>query len=163
MFLADRTGPVLMAVLVIALLTTALAASAQRAAYRTAVDLVTLNVTVTAAGTGYVADLTEREFVVLENNAPQPLAYFAREQVPLALALLIDTSASMESALRMAQEAAVGFVRQPAKDDLAAVFDFDSRVQVAQDFTNDADALEAAIRRTRAGGSTSLYNALYIA
>ena len=44
-----------------------------------------------------------------------------------------------------------------------AIIDFDSRVQVAQEFTNDADALEDAIRRTRAGGSTALDNALYIA
>ena len=52
----------------------------------------------------------------------------------------------MESALGLAQEAAIGFVRQLTEDDLAAVFDFASRVQVAQEFTNDADALEAAIR-----------------
>jgi VWFA-related protein len=163
MFLSGRTiGPRLIPVLVVALWSTAVAVSAQRAVYRAAVDLVTLNVTVTAPGAGYLADLSENDFVVLEDNAPQHLRYFARGQVPLALALLIDTSASMESALGMAQEAAIGFVRQLGEDDLAAVYDFDSRVQVAQEFTNDADALEAAIRRTRAGGSTSLYNALYI-
>src|SRR5687768_13259354 len=135
------TGPMLVGALVLSLLTSAFAAATQRAAYRSAVDLVTLNVSVTAPNVGYLVDLTENDFVVLENNAPQPLTYFARGQLPLALALLIDTSASMDSALGMAQEAAIGFVRQLAEDDRAAVFDFDSRVQVAQEFTNDAHAL----------------------
>ena len=137
--------------------------TAQRAAYRGGVDLVTLNVTVTAPRVGYLADLTQNDFVVFEDNAPQPVTHFAKGQVPLALALLMDTSASMEHSLNTAQEAAVGFVRELAENDVASIIDFDSRVQVVQDFTNDAGALEAAIRRTRAGGSTSLYNALYIA
>jgi Ca-activated chloride channel family protein len=46
--------------------------------------------------------------------------------------------------------------------DLAQVVDFDSRVEVLQDFTNKVDELERAIRSTAAGGSTSLHNALYI-
>ena len=137
--------------------------TAQRAAYRASVDLVTLNVTVTAPRVGYLADLTQEDFVVLEDNAPQQVSYFAKGLVPLALTLLIDTSASMEHALGTAQDAAVGFIRELGADDVASIIDFDSRVQVAQDFTDDAKALETAIRRTRAGGSTSLYNGLYIA
>ena len=58
-----------------------------------------------------------------------------------------------------AQEAAIGFARQLHKEDQAEVIDFDSRVRVLQTFTNDAAALEKAIRKTTAGGSTSLYNA----
>jgi Ca-activated chloride channel homolog len=77
--------------------------------------------------------------------------------------LLIDTSASMESNLKTAQEAAVGFVRELGPQDVASVIDFDTRVQVRQDFTADRGALENAIRRTAAGGSTALYNAVYIA
>ena len=75
MFFSRRTtiGPHLIAVLVVGLLTTAVAAFAQRAAYRTTVDLVTLNVTVTAHGAGYLANLSQNDFVVLEDNAPQQL------------------------------------------------------------------------------------------
>ncbi len=63
----------------------------------------------------------------------------------------------------IAQEAAIGFAKQLKKDDQAEVIDFDSQVRVLSPFTNDAAALEKAIRATTANGSTSLYNALYIA
>src|SRR5207253_7835790 len=71
--------------------------------------------------------------------------------------------ASMEQSLPIAQLAAVGFVDALGPADVASVIDFDSRVQVRQDFTSDRAALEQAIRQTTAGGSTSLYNAVYIA
>jgi Ca-activated chloride channel family protein len=63
----------------------------------------------------------------------------------------------------IAQEAAIGFSKQLHKDDQAEVIDFDSQVRILQNFTNDSAALEKAIRATAANGSTSLYNALYIA
>jgi len=84
-------------------------------------------------------------------------------RLPIALALLVDTSASMENRLPIAQEAAIGFARRLRAQDLAEVIDFDSRVIVLQGFTNKAAELEAAIRKTSAGGSTSMYNAIYIA
>jgi len=77
--------------------------------------------------------------------------------------LLIDTSASMETRLPIAQEAAIGFARKLRPQDLAEVVDFDSRVVILQTFSNKAAELEQAIRRTSAGGSTSMYNAIYIA
>ena len=69
----------------------------------------------------------------------------------------------MELTLATAQEAAIGFVRQLGPLDVAAVVDFDSRVQIVHDFTANGASLEEAIRRTSAGGSTALYNAVYIA
>ena len=69
----------------------------------------------------------------------------------------------MESRLSTAQEAAIGFSRKLREQDLAEVIDFDSRVVILQPFTNNVPALEQAIRKTSAGGSTSIYNAVYIA
>ena len=69
----------------------------------------------------------------------------------------------METKLPTAQEAAIGFAKRLRPQDLAEVIDFDSRVVVLQNFTNSAAELEQAIRKTSAGGSTSLYNAVYIA
>jgi Ca-activated chloride channel family protein len=135
----------------------------QRPAFRVGVDLVSLSVTATDANQRYVSDLNRDDFVVLENGITQNLTFFARTGIPLALALLIDTSASMEQTLATAQDAAIGFVRQIGPTDLATIIDFDSRVQTAQGFTSDQGALESAIRRTAAGGSTALYNAVYIA
>ncbi len=69
----------------------------------------------------------------------------------------------MDTKLPTAQEAAIGFAKRLRAQDLAEVIDFDSRVVVLQNFTNSAAELEAAIKKTSAGGSTSLYNAVYIA
>ncbi len=138
-------------------------AQPQGSAFRVGIDLVSLSVTVTDAGQRYVADLSRGDFVVIENGVPQELTFFARTAIPLALALLIDTSASMEHTLAAAQEAAIGFAHQLGPTDIATIVDFDSRVQIAQGFTSDSEALEGAIRRVTAGGSTALYNAVYIA
>ena len=94
---------------------------------------------------------------------PQNVDFFRKTDVPLALALLLDTSASMERALATAQEAAIGFARQLGPADVATLIDFDSRVEVLAGLHRDRATLEAAIRQTAAGGSTSLYNAIYIA
>lgn len=135
----------------------------QRQSFRAGVELVPLNVTVVDTSKRYISNLTRDDFIVMENGVPQTLTFFARTGIPLALAVLIDSSASMEQTLHTAQEAAVGFVRRLGPADMATVIDFDSKIQVAQEFTEDQPALEQAIRSTQAGGSTSLYNAVYIA
>lgn len=130
--------------------------------FKSAVDVVSLNVTVVDNQNRYITDITEQEFSVYEDGTRQELTFFNRTSLPVALSLLIDTSASMESRLQIAQEAAIGFARRLRPQDFAQVVDFDSRVDIAQDFTNSLPDLERAIRATSAGGSTSLHNALYI-
>jgi Ca-activated chloride channel family protein len=149
-----------LAVLLAAAGATVLAAQGQR--IRSGVELVSLNVTVTDGGGKYVTDMNEDEFEVYEDGAKQKLTFFSRTQQPISLALLLDTSASMDERMGIAQEAAIGFARQLHKEDQAEVVDFDSQVRILQSFTNDAPTLEKAIRQTTPNGSTSLYNAIYI-
>jgi len=137
-------------------------ADGQAPAFRAGVDLVSLNVTVTDKDR-YVTDLASDDFSVFEDGVKQDVTFFTRTNLPIALALLLDTSASMDTKLPTAQEAAVGFARRLRAQDLAEVIDFDSRVVMLQGFTSRAADLEQAIRRTSAGGSTSLFNAVYIA
>jgi Ca-activated chloride channel family protein len=124
--------------------------------------VVSLNVTVTDQSRNYVTSLEQGDFVVFEDGVKQDVTYFNKAQLPIALSLLIDTSASMEDKLRLAQEAAIGFVRRLKADDIAQVIDFDNRVSILQQFTSDRAALEQAIRQTVPNGSTSLHNAIYI-
>ena len=131
--------------------------------FRTGVEVVSLNVTVIDGQTRFVTDLDQEEFLVFENGAKQDVTFFTRSQLPIALSILLDTSASMDDKMATAQEAAVGFAKRMRPEDQAQVIDFDSRVNILQAFTNDRAALEKAIRSTAAGGSTSLYNAVYIA
>ena len=91
------------------------------------------------------------------------MTFFNRRQQPIALSLLLDSSASMEDKLPMLQTAAVSFVKRLKSNDIAQMIDFDSRVEIRQAFTGNQPELEQAINRTAAGGSTSLHNAIYIA
>src|SRR5687767_10467986 len=130
--------------------------------FRAGVELVSLNVTVTDAQGRYITDLDQADFSVFEDGAKQELSFFNRTNLPIALSLLIDSSASMEQRMEHAQEAAIGFARKIRAQDMAQVVDFDSRVEIKLGFTNKIDELESAIRTTSAGGSTALHNAVYI-
>lgn len=135
----------------------------QRPAFRAGVDVVSLHVTVTNTEGRYVTDLQPEDFSVFEDGVKQDVTFFDRSNLPIAVSLLLDTSASMEERIRTAQEAAVGFAGRLRPQDLGELIDFNTRVEVTQAFTSSVDELEAAIRRTSAGGSTALYNAIYIA
>ncbi|MPZ20737.1 MAG: VWA domain-containing protein [Luteitalea sp.] len=134
----------------------------QRPAFRSGVDLVVLNVTVTKPGESYVVDLEQEDFVVLEDGRRQAVSFFTKPRVPLALALLLDTSASMQQALPIAQEAAAGFVKELGPNDLGTAISFDSRLRILHGPSPSRIALEAAIRSTTADGATSLYDAIYV-
>jgi Ca-activated chloride channel homolog len=156
-----RTSPLarlLLPAIVASAVATALMAQER---FRGGVELVSLNVTVTEGGK-YVTGLGESDFEVFEDGIKQNVTFFSRTQQPIALAVLLDTSASMDQRLETAQEAAIGFARRIKTDDVMEVVDFDSQVRILQDFTNNIPALEKAIRGTSVNGSTSLYNALYV-
>ena len=135
----------------------------QRPAFRAGVDVVSLNVTVQDGQGHYVTDLDQDQFSIFEDGSKQDITFFNRRQQPIALSLLLDTSASMEDKIDELQIAAKSFVRRLKPNDIAQVIDFDSRVEIRQAFTGNQAELEAAIGKTSAGGSTSLHNAIYIA
>jgi Ca-activated chloride channel family protein len=131
--------------------------------FRGGTDLVLLSVSVLDGGGHPVPNLTREDFTVMEDGLAQDISVFERDPQPIAMSLLLDTSASMDTKLPVAQEAALGLIRRLGPRDVAQVIDFDSRAVVSASFTRDQKALEAAVRSTRADGSTSLYDALYIA
>ena len=135
----------------------------QTPAFRAGIDIVSLNVTVTDGVNHYVTDLEEPDFQIFEDGVRQEISFFSRRQQPVALSLLLDSSASMDDKLATLQTAAGNFVRRLRPNDIAQVIDFDSRVDVRQTFTGNQTDLLTAIDRTAVGGSTSLHNAVYIA
>jgi Ca-activated chloride channel family protein len=124
---------------------------------------VTLHVTVTDGRRRYVGDLNQEQFEVFENGRRQQLKFFQAKGLPLALTVLMDTSASMASALPQVQEVARGFVDHLQPGEIASVVAFDGSVRVLQDFTADRNALTAAVGLARRGEATSLFTALYVA
>ena len=131
--------------------------------FRAGVEVVSLNVTVTEKDGRFVSGLPQDAFSVFEDGVKQDVIFFSGTQLPTALGLLVDTSASMNDKLPIAQKAAIGFVERMRAHDILTIVDFDSRAEILQGFTSDQSELTAAIRRTTAGGSTSLYNAIYVA
>ena len=152
----------LMIGLIVAVTVVAVARPLAQGTFRVGIDIVSLNVTAMDTQNHYVTDLEEKNFSVFEDGVKQELTFFTRKQQPIALSLLLDSSASMEDKLPTLQAAAVNFVRRLKSNDLAQVIDFDSRVEIRQPFTSTVPELESAIQKTQAGGSTSLYNAIYI-
>jgi len=116
-----------------------------------------------------VNGLKREDFQVTENGEPQEIAFFSeageREDVILTIALLIDTSGSVKDKLRHEIDTAAEFFREilrPEKD-LALIMQFDSEVNLVQDFTQNQGDLARALNGLRGGNSTSLYDAIYLA
>jgi Ca-activated chloride channel family protein len=152
-----------LAAVVVAVHVIGTAAVQQQPPFRAGIELVSLNVSVSDANGHYVTDLEQGDFNVFEDGMKQDVTFFTKTNLPIALALMMDTSASMDTKLPIAQEAAIGFAKRAREQDLTEIIDFDSRVTILVPFTNNLNELEQAIKKTSAGGSTALYNAIYIA
>jgi Ca-activated chloride channel family protein len=130
--------------------------------FRAGVDLVALNVVVTDPQEHFVSGLTAADFAVFEDGVQQDVSFFAATAVPLDLALLLDTSASMVDKMQTMQEAALGFLRTLRSGDRAAIVDIKDNVQIAYALGDDVEAANQAVRKTAARGGTALYNGLYL-
>ena len=123
-------------------------------------SLVTVPVTVMDRHGRYVPMLRRENFRILENGVEQKIAYFATTDAPFSVVLLIDTSGSTEVRLDDIQNAAINFVSKLKSTDSVMVMSFDDRIEVRCKATTDRDEITRAIRRTRTGGGTRLYDAV---
>jgi len=130
--------------------------------FRGGIDLVALSVVVTDTQERFVNGLTAADFAVFEDGVQQEVSFFAASAVPLDLALLLDTSASMVDKMETMQHAALGFLRTLRSGDRAAIVDIKDNVQIAYPLGEDIEAANQAVRKTTARGGTALYNGLYL-
>jgi VWFA-related protein len=146
-------------------------------------NLVNVFATVRDKKNGILSDLAEGDFKISEDGMEQKIAYFSKDMnLPITLAILMDTSGSMQTILGAEQDAASRFVHTVMrKKDEAVVLSFDFDVNLLADFTEDPSVLERAIRRTEisavssggvitpgtvpqgSNGGTDLYDAVYLA
>jgi Ca-activated chloride channel family protein len=126
--------------------------------------LVNTYVSVLDGSGHFVSGLTKDDFIVLDDGKEQPVVAFSQESSQaLRVALVVDRSRSVEKLLGLAHGAARDFlssVLSPGRD-RACLVAFDSGVYVAQDFTDDANALTSAVSRLTAAGGTSMFDAIY--
>jgi Ca-activated chloride channel family protein len=146
----------------LALTTLVLPEAVAQTRFHTGVDLVALSVVVTDGHDQFVSGLSAGDFAVLEDGVPQEISFFSATAVPMDLALLLDTSASMVDKMSIVHEAAVGFLSTVKPGDRITIVDIKDGVRVRHPLDEDLDAARAAIRSTTARGGTALYNALYM-
>lgn len=130
------------------------------------VDLVNVLFTVTDRRGKLVTDLSQKELKLLEDNRVQSITNFSREtDLPLTIALLIDTSTSIRDRFKFEQEAAIDFLYRTIrpKKDKGLLITFDSAIELVQDYTDNPEVLAKAIRQVRPGGGTKMLDALYLA
>ena len=130
----------------------------------TTVNLVDVLFTVLDRRNKLVSDLDKQNFKVLDDNVAQDIRYFSKQSdLPLRIGMLLDTSNSIRDRIKFEQDAADNFlfsVLRHGKDE-AFVMTFDDEPQVIQPFTTDTGMLRDQIDRTRAGGGTAVYDAIY--
>ena len=102
-------------------------------------ELVVLNATVVDKNGKFVSGLKRSDFKVFEDGTEQPLAGFTAEETPFAAAILLDTSGSMETRLTLGRSAAIRFLDGLRDEDVAAVYNFDIKVEQMQDFSSGRD------------------------
>jgi Ca-activated chloride channel family protein len=122
--------------------------------------LVTIPVSVMDRDGRYVPNLSKKNFRLWEDGIEQDVAFFATVDKPFSVVLMLDTSGSTRFRLEDIQDAAITFVNQLRLDDRVMVVSFDDDIRVLTEFTNDRHRLRDAIRRTRTGEGTKLYDAV---
>jgi VWFA-related protein len=130
--------------------------------FRSSVDVVALNVVVTDAEQKYVAGLSPSDFAVFEDGIQQDVSFFGASEVPLDLAILLDTSASMTGKMALVQRAAVGFLSTLRAGDRTLIVDIKDATKVLYPLGDDFDGARAAIMSTVPQGGTALYNGAYL-
>lgn len=120
-------------------------------------DLVVVNLIVTDAKGQYAHGLTANDFKVLENDFAQPIDSFLAEEASFAAAILIDTSGSMDYKFGLVRAAAASFVDHIRDNDQVAVWGFNDKIRLFQDFSDLRDISEY-VWDAKAESNTRLYD-----
>jgi VWFA-related protein len=142
----------------------ALIAQQQQQTLSINVDLVNVLFTVSDKSGKFITNLPKEDFKVYEDDQQQKISNFSNEtNLPLSIALLFDTRASIQGRLKFEQDAAGEFFHTTLRrgTDKALLVTFDKAITLAQDFTDDPELLIKAIGKVHAGGNTALFDAAY--
>lgn len=127
------------------------------------VDLVLLNATVTGPQHRMITGLEPARFRVFEDDVEQKIAYFSHEDVPASIGIALDVSGSMMGTIAFAKSAVATFLKTSNNQDEYFLITFSDSAELGQDFTSNSREVAEGISFKIAGGSTSLYDAVYLA
>jgi Ca-activated chloride channel homolog len=130
------------------------------------VNLVEVLFSVVTKREKLVTDLNKENFKVFDDGAQQEITDFSQPtDLPLRIGMVLDTSNSIRERLKFEQDAAIDFLFNALRrgKDQAFLMTFDDGAQIIKDFTGDGGDLRDTILKQRAGGGTSLYDAVFAA
>jgi Ca-activated chloride channel homolog len=128
--------------------------------FKKRVEEVILHATVVDEQRHLVPDLDRSAFSVFESGVPQAITSFHREDVPVAMGIVIDNSGSMREKRDKVNEAVLNLIRQSNPEDQIFVVNFSQDGYLDQDFTSDVNLLRGALQKVSMRGSTALYDAI---
>ncbi len=130
--------------------------------FRSGVELVNVNATVTDQSGRFVSELQKEDFRVFQDNEPQPITHFNSERVPVSLGIVLDTSGSMAGEkMAAARDALNRFLSQLLDaDDEVFLYRFDQAPVLVEGWTKDKRALSLALGRMQPRGGTAMYDAV---
>lgn len=108
----------------------------------------------------FIPGLAKEKFKVFENGVEQEVAMFSNERDPFTVALVLDMSYSTKFKIAEIQAAAIAFIDQLRPHDRVTVISFDGETHILCDVTDDRIAIYAAIKSTKIGAGTSIYDAI---
>jgi VWFA-related protein len=130
--------------------------------FRTGVELINVNATVTDQSGRFVSGLTRDDFRVFDDEQVQTITHFSAERVPVSLGIVLDTSGSMDGdKIRAARDALDRFLRQLLDvDDEVFLYRFDNEPELLQGWTKDKRLVSDTVARIQPRGGTALYDAV---
>ncbi len=128
--------------------------------FKTHAEEVVLHVTVLDKDRRMVTNLERNAFTVMEDGKPQPITLFRREDIPVAMGIVIDNSGSMRDKREKVGKAALNLVRASNPQDEVFVVNFNDEYYLDQDFTSDVKKLKEALEKIDTKGGTALYDAI---
>jgi Ca-activated chloride channel homolog len=122
-------------------------------------ELVVLHTTVVDNEDHVVTDLTQNDFQVFEDDVPQRISRFVREDVPVSLGILVDNSGSMRDKRLSVNAAALDFVKASNPDDEEFIVNFNDEPFLDSPFTRSQERMQDALQRIDSSSGTALYDA----
>jgi Ca-activated chloride channel homolog len=128
--------------------------------FKKQVQEVVLHATVLDEQRHLVPSLDRSAFTVFESGVPQTITSFRREDVPVAMGIVVDNSGSMRDKRDRVNQAVLNLIRASNSQDEIFVVNFSQNYYLDQDFTSDVNLLQTALHQVSTKGSTALYDAI---